>query len=110
MAKVVMSNLMSNNQSNLGIRAAELVKAARKVDVTPWCGKRRNYLHPRNLDDKALSFRSRCLETIHHSPDAIECPSLRLKVNSFVQTIMKPFPERPTLFKLEITSHIGIPE
>ena len=105
MAKVVMCNLMSNDHSNLGICAAELVKTACKINITPWWGKCRDSIHPRNLNKQAVVLWSPCLETVFYSLDAIKRPSLRLEVNSLVQLVMEPLPKRCPFFKWKITSH-----
>src|SRR5262245_50374688 len=89
MPKVVMCKLMAHHKRDLLIRGANLVKAAREVDVATGPGKGRHFLQPWNFNHHSIRFRSSGLKSCFDASDAFDGPGRILESHRLQHFVMK---------------------
>jgi len=109
-AQIMVSNLVCDDKRNLLVAGTSLVKPPGEVDIATRRGEGSNHFQPGDFNHQAFGWLPARLKALFHTSDAVNRPCLGFEVDCLMHLLMKPLPERGSLFKLKIMRHIRLLE
>src|SRR4051794_13188891 len=98
----MVGDLVGDDEGDVFVRGAVLIKTATNINVTSWHGKGVEFVDPRDLDDQTFAFGSIGLETTRDAARPLDGPRFLLELRFLCNDFVNLLPMQKVLLVLQV--------